>query len=478
MNRDMPFESARGGQAPLPAEVHTDTRVSHVTPRRRRPSVDGTTAPPPRASSPQRATTARTAILCVVLLAALAAVLIPALRTAMASMKGTSSVGGAVGDVLLQGGMPPTNGSLWGGGPSDTTRPPQDTEENTTAPDTVDTLADESHESRESGENGDSTDPTESDLWAGDSLPHESESLPAEPDTLPDTASPAETADPGSDETADPSETETSGEDDTLPAETVPEGVIPISRQNLSEPTRGSGYLINTAGDLPLSLPTGRPWASADVPTVLIVNTHPYEGYSEGGDWYDPATGGLALTDSPNDPNGVVALSVDLTRRLREMGVTVIHLRVAVGEGETASAIYDRTEELVRYYCDLYPAIGLVLDLRRTAELTADGHILATEGHLSDAPTAQVRLSVNGTRASETAARDLSVALAIRERLWATDPSISRPTHVRPGEGLVADRGDLTTLTVDVGSAGNTYAEAAAVMAPLAEAIAAVVMQP
>ena len=257
------------------------------------------------------------------------------------------------------------------------------------------------------------------------------------------------------------------------PTQPIPDGCLPFVAADRSEAHMGAGYIDKGGSLLPHALPTDSPFA-VKPPAVLIVNTHPYEGYGGGAAWYDPALGGLAVTDSPNAPDGVVALGSALARALRDQGVTVIHLRIPVSAGDTASVIRGRTEEAVRYYRRLYPDIGLVLDLRRSAELTAEGGILATKGDLNGTPCAQLRLSVSGGRDEQALGYDLAVALSIREGLWDTSSTLSRPVGVKSGSGLAGELTDLRILTLEMGSAGNTYAEARATVEPLARAISAV----
>ena len=240
----------------------------------------------------------------------------------------------------------------------------------------------------------------------------------------------------------------------------------------MSETALGAGFVDRNGYSLPKSLPSGSLFKT-DTPTVLIVNTRPYEGYGGGADWYDPATGGLALTDTPNHPHGVVALGTALAQALRERGITVIHLRIAVSPDETAAAIRSRTEEAIRYYCRLYPAIGLVLDLRRSSELTADGSILTTHGTYNGDPCAQLRISVSSGRNGEAPGYDLAAALALRRSLWEEEPTITRPVRLTGGVGIVGDLTDLRVLTLEAGSAGNTYAEARMLAEPLGRAITA-----
>ena len=253
--------------------------------------------------------------------------------------------------------------------------------------------------------------------------------------------------------------------------ETVPDGCFAIVSRDQSFAELGVGYVEGATQNLPSSLPDGRLWPSAAVPTVLIVNSHPLEGYGDGGTYYDPSSGGLSLTDTPNASDGVVALAASLARELRAMGVTVIHLRIAVTGEESAAEVYARTETTVRAYCRAYPEIGLVLDLRRSAELTETGDVLRTAGALNGEACAQVRFSVGGGRSQTALARDLAVALALRAGTWETSPSISRPVTVKRSGGLAAELEGVCFLTLEAGAAGNTWEEARLLISPLARAI-------
>lgn len=426
------------------------------------PPVAEPVAPPSPAGSRYRGRTLRTALVCGALVIGLSAVLVPALHTALKSTGGSSSSPGqALGGVLLQGGLPPTNQPLFGGETMETSTDPSTGGEDTLPPE-PDT------------DGGVTTQPVD---------PPSSADTQPESDTLPETdetADPAET-DPGFEESAPldtpPVETTPPEPQPEQPQPTMPAGAISIVEQDLSYAHRGVNYIQDEAGNLPTTLPTDRLWATEKAPTVLLINTHPYEGYSDGGDWYDPATGGLAQTTAPGDPDGVVALTSHLTRLLREQGVTVIHLRMAVEAGETAASVYTRTQQLVDHYCDLYPDIGLVLDLRRSAELTDDGRIPATAGTWQDATCAQARFTISGAREGSATARDLALALALRQGLWDLSPDLSRPTLARPGGGIAAERESVATLTLELGSAGNTYDQAEALLRPVAEVLSRVILE-
>lgn len=337
--------------------------------------------------------------------------------------------------------------------------------------------------SAEEGDTESPTQPADPGVTESDTTPDTAPPSPPSSETLPP-ESPAESesappspvspeTEPGHTTQAPLVNTEPSTEPATEPPSApppVPDGCFPIASHDRSEALRGVGYIHNEGATLPTALPTDSPWRVVN-PTVLIVNTHPCEGYHDGSPWYDPTQGGLAQTDSPNAPDGVVALGVTLTRALRDRGVTVIHLRIPTTPEESSSALYDRTQSMIRYYCRLYPDIGLILDLRRSAELTEAGEILRTEGSADGMPTAQLRITVNGGRDSEALGHDLTVALALRESLWEASPALSRPVRVKSGSGLVSDLSELRVLTLEMGAAGNTYAEAVGLVPPLARAL-------
>ena len=290
--------------------------------------------------------------------------------------------------------------------------------------------------------------------------------IPTEPDFPNDSET---TIDPNTFHESEPSETEPPEESTTETV--VPEGCIPIQSVDMSMEERGSGYVIRESGSLPSSLPTGGLWKTEGMPAVLIVHTHPYEGYHDGTGYYDPTSGGLAQTQSPMDPEGTVALGAALTNYLRGQGVTVIHLRISVSSGETSSVIRERTETMIRHYCRLYPDIGLVLDLGRSAEMTADGGILKTQARYGGETCAQLRITVSGSRPSDATGRDLSAALALRRELWGEEITLSRPVRVMEGGGLASELSDVRMLTLELGSAGNTYEEAEALLKPLGDAL-------
>ena len=260
-------------------------------------------------------------------------------------------------------------------------------------------------------------------------------------------------------------------EDSTAPVDTPPPpGAYAITPDDMSDTGRGPSALTGQTAALPSALPTVTFSAN---PVVLLVHSAPTQGYSDGTPWYDPTTGPLGVV-SANAPDGITALGAELCVKLRSCGIETIHLTVPTSNGGSESA-YAAVDSLVREYCRLYPRIALVLDLRRTAEMTAGGDVMRTQGEYQGSITAQLRISVSRDRDETALRRDLTVALALRQALWGIEPTISRPVHLRSGSGLGgsdAAMNGVPVLTLDLGSAGNTAEEARRLLSPLALALA------
>lgn len=204
-------------------------------------------------------------------------------------------------------------------------------------------------------------------LWAVWGLdPSEGRESETERDTLPDTDTevPADTVE---------ADTETSEAAEETTAEPLPDGAIPVVRQDVSESHRGVEYLHNPAALPVFPSVDDRLWCTVGTPAVLIVHSHPREAYGDGGDYLAAGENGVALAPVGVTEGSVVSLGDALTERLRAAGITVIHLRTVAEAGVSYAESYEYTERMIRYYTTLYPDIGLVLDLRRSAEGASGG---------------------------------------------------------------------------------------------------------
>ena len=266
-----------------------------------------------------------------------------------------------------------------------------------------------------------------------------------------------------------PTEPETTGA--VAPPIVEPDGT-PIVSLDMSEWSRGPTHLTSAVdcdppevSDHPEALPKGT--------AVLIIHSHPYETYGDGGTTAVRGEHGWAV-DIPGDgaipANGVVALGERLTLLLRLRGVEVIHVALPDGDVPSHMDTYERTRATVAELLLVHARIGLVVDLRRGAEQLPDGSLLRTCGTYGGETVAQVKVSVAALREGYAWHRDLAVGVSLRRRMFETEATLSRPVHLSPSEGLVAD-GQAVFLTVEVGTAGNTFEEALPVLTPLADAL-------
>ena len=267
--------------------------------------------------------------------------------------------------------------------------------------------------------------------------------------------------------------TESGAEPGTEP-ETQPP--VPVAGEgavlrDMSESERGPDYLINDTDRDPAAVPAWVPDGTKK-PVVLLVCSRPYDGYADG------------------DGGGVVSdLAETLAAELRRRGVTVIFVNRALTgltKDSSVAACREKTQSLIRYYCRLYGDITLVMDVRRGAELV-EGSLLATAGTADGQPGAQLRLIADGRRPGDedgTAAADLdlSLAAAIRRGVYEVSPTAPRPVLWRDNAGLIPDglcgeEDGPRLVTVELGSAGNTYSSAAALIPLLARSTAAALGQ-
>lgn len=407
--------------------------------------------------APRRSTTRRTALVCGLAALCLLISLIPALREAVRAGTADGMTIAGLRDTLcralVSAGLPPTDSPLFGWGE----------------------LVQGDRESESESES--ETDPATAEETATDDLSETApETSPAAATETPttETARAEETTDthPVEDEeSTSAAVTEPEGSDTAEiaidPAEPEPDDTT--VRQDMSEYRRGALYVWNeSAQSLPTVPDAWTPVGDAE-PLVLLVCSHPYEAYAD-----------------PTD--GVVAdLALSLAEALRARGVSVICIRpeqLGLTSDSSVRECYTRTEAAVRYYCRLYERVSLVLDIRRSAE-TVDGAPLAAVGWVEDAPVAQVRFIVDQLRetAPTGAHSDLSLALTLRQGLFSRSPALSRPVYVRATQGLLSEApgvpladGTLvpTFLTVELGSSGNTFAEASRAVDFLGEALGAV----
>ncbi|MBQ9162184.1 MAG: stage II sporulation protein P [Clostridia bacterium] len=245
------------------------------------------------------------------------------------------------------------------------------------------------------------------------------------------TASPETDTDAATDTTAETDNVESTETESESKADTTPEVETQgshISDESYSE--KGASYINNTtilAPDVNKLLDSPLP----NVGAVLIVTSRPNEAYNGG--------------------NGNVSdIATLVADRLSRNGIQALY---ALPPEDVDSAA------VMEYYLNLYPEVGLVLDLRRSAELRPDGELLRPLCSIDSIPHAQIRLICDSRgEGADMTDKNLAFALKLRAEIFDAHQQLSRPVWLR--EGNSPYRSDVLFLTVEIGAAGNTFAEA------------------
>ncbi len=193
-----------------------------------------------------------------------------------------------------------------------------------------------------------------------------------------------------------------------------------------------------------------------DAPQVLIVHTHGCEAYTmPEGEEYEESDDHRTLDERMN----VVRVGDELARTLEAAGIGVVHDRT-LHDYPSYSGAYNRSLATIERYRKEYPSIVYVLDVHRDAVTDADGKqykLLCAEE--PDAAQLEFVVGTDGGGAEHPRWREnLKLACAVQSRLLAKYPTLLRPITVR--NSRYNQHVTTGTLLVEVGTAGNSLAEA------------------
>ena len=203
-------------------------------------------------------------------------------------------------------------------------------------------------------------------------------------------------------------------------------------------------------------------------PTVLILHSHASESYTrQPGQEYKETADYRTLDEAYN----MLAVGDLLTSLLEVSGICVIHDR-QIHDYPSYNESYTNSRASIRAILQQYPTIQVVLDLHRDAALNADGSQYATSAIVDGQRVAQLMLVV-GTNASGNYhpnwQDNLATALKLQVLLEQRAPGITRQTILR-AQRFNQDL-SVGALIVEVGTAGNSLAEALGAIPVLAEAL-------
>lgn len=208
------------------------------------------------------------------------------------------------------------------------------------------------------------------------------------------------------------------------------------------------------------------PWqAERGKPLVLILHTHTSESYTPTAEDGYVASGDFRTLD---DAHNVIAVGDVLASELEARGIGVIHDR-SYNDYPSYNASYGNAKEKIEQWLADEPSIVLVLDLHRDALEQPVREATTIDG----ADCAKLMLVVGtdqGGLYHPYWQENLSCALKLQALLNRSYPTLCRQLNLRkerfngqtsPGE-----------MIVEVGSTGNTLAEARRSMPYLADAVA------
>lgn len=196
---------------------------------------------------------------------------------------------------------------------------------------------------------------------------------------------------------------------------------------------------------------------SKNEPSVLIVHTHTTESYTpDGQQQYSPDEATRTLDKTQN----VVRVGEEITRVLTEAGISVLHDQ-SVNDHPSYNGSYTRTLGIIEDYLARYPSIQIVLDIHRDAMTKSDGTKLKLTADIAGTKAAQVMLVVGtseGGLPHENWRENLKFALQLQTKLVAQYPGLARPINLRTER--FNQHATPGSLIVEVGTDGNTLAEA------------------
>ena len=209
---------------------------------------------------------------------------------------------------------------------------------------------------------------------------------------------------------------------------------------------------------------------TGSAPTVLILHSHATESYTQvPGESYTSSADFRTLDEHYN----MVSVGDALARQLEEGGITVLHDRT-LHDSPSYDDAYENSRAAARDYLARYPSIRVVLDLHRDAAEDAAGDQVATCATINGSETARLMLVVGTDEAGEAHPdwqENLAFALKLQVVLERQSPGLVRYTSLR----MSRFNQDLRpgALLVEIGTAGDTHAQALTAAALLGDGLLA-----
>ena len=205
-----------------------------------------------------------------------------------------------------------------------------------------------------------------------------------------------------------------------------------------------------------------------DGPTVLIVHTHSSEAYTMETGFEYPESDELRTQDSRYS---VIRVGEELASILTDAGICVLH-DTAPNDYPNYNGAYERMRQTIEGYLAAYPTIQMVLDIHRDAAEDADGNPVALTAEVGGEACAELMLVVGtdeGGLSHPDWQENLANALKLQALLNRAAPGLCRSLDLRTER--FNQHETPGSLLVEIGSTGNTLAEALRSARILADAL-------
>lgn len=191
-------------------------------------------------------------------------------------------------------------------------------------------------------------------------------------------------------------------------------------------------------------------------PQVLIVHTHATESYTPPeGEYYEESDNYRTLNNNYN----MIAIGEEIAQTLAAYGIGVIH-DCTLHDYPKYSGAYTRSLTTIEKVKERYPSIAFVLDIHRDAVTDSSGtpyKLLCEEA--PDTAQMEFVIGTDGGGAKHDQWREnLKLACAVQQTLAERYPTLMRPIVVR--DSRYNQHATTGSLLLEVGTAGNSFAEA------------------
>lgn len=208
-------------------------------------------------------------------------------------------------------------------------------------------------------------------------------------------------------------------------------------------------------------------------PQILIMHTHGTESYTAEPGWEYEESDYARTTDCTYN---MIRVGNELAEAFEENGLRVVH-DTNLYDYPSYTGSYTRSGAAVEDYLKQYPGISIVIDLHRDAIGSGDV-VYKTMAEIPNTVCSQVMILVgtgeNGLSHPQWQ-ENLKLALLMQERAAAKYPTLMRPLAIRKERY----NQQLTTgsLIIEVGSNGNTLAEAITAVRLFADAVSPALLE-